>query len=109
MSEAKDAHWSDNEIEALFTTLGKYWVIYQWIEGQLDKLMLLAWGHENWTASQTKFGGMTNKQKIDSLESIVLTMPDSARAYARPDCSRGRDASYPAPPVTGGGYPPPVG
>jgi hypothetical protein len=84
-SEAKVAHWSDNEIEALFTILGKYWVIYQRIEIQLDKLMLLACGHENWTASQTKLVGTTNEQTIDSLKSIVPTTPDFARVYGRPD------------------------
>jgi hypothetical protein len=87
MSEAKDAtpKWIDDDAEALFATLGKYWIIFQWIEGKLDMLMLLAWGHENWNASQTKLARMTNAQKIDSVASIVLTTPGFARVHTRPD------------------------
>jgi hypothetical protein len=73
MSEDAGPGWTDEDTEAAFTTLGKYWITFQWVESLLDKLMLLAWGNENWTASQKKLAGMSNVQKIECVESMVLT------------------------------------
>jgi hypothetical protein len=77
--------WTDTDTDALFRTLGKYWVIFQSIEAQLDKLILLALGSDNWTQSQAQLARMSNAQKIDRVESIVLTSPDFARVHTRPD------------------------
>ena len=85
MSEDAAPKWTDEDTEALFTTLGKYWIIFQWVESLLDQLILLAWGHDNWAASQKKLAGMSNMQKIDCVESIVLTKPDFARVHTRPE------------------------
>jgi hypothetical protein len=85
MSEDAAPKWTDEDTETLFTTLGKYWIIFQWIESLLDKLMLLAWGNENWTASQKKLAGMSNVQKIECVESLVLTTSDFARVHTRPE------------------------
>src|SRR5215207_8234299 len=85
MSDDTSPKWTDEDTEALFTTLGKYWVIFQWVESLLDRLLLLAWGHENWAASQDRLARMSNVQKIDCVESIVLTTPDFARVHTRPE------------------------
>jgi hypothetical protein len=85
MYEDAGLGWTDEDTEAVFTTLGKYWIIFQWIESLLDKLMLLAWGNENWTASQKKLAGMSNVQKIECVESMVLKTPDFARVHTRPE------------------------
>jgi hypothetical protein len=77
--------WTEEDSEHLFATLGKYWVIFQQIESQLDKLLLLAWGHENWTRSQRKLAGMTNAAKVKAVKSVVLTTADFARAHTRPE------------------------
>jgi hypothetical protein len=77
--------WSDKDTDALFSTLGKYWLSFQWIESQLDKILLLAWGHENWAASQARLAKMNNAQKIDSIGSIVLEGSDFKRVHSRPD------------------------
>ena len=85
MSEGADARWTDEDTEALFAVLGKYWVIFQWIEAQLDKLLLLAWGHDNWAAGQGRLARMSNAQKVERVKSIVLTAPDFARVHSRPE------------------------
>jgi hypothetical protein len=85
MSDDALPKWTEEDAEAVFTTLGKYWIIFQWVESLLDRLMLLAWGHENWAASQNRLARMSNAQKIEYVESMVLTTPDFARVHARPD------------------------
>jgi hypothetical protein len=65
--------------------LGRYWIIFQWIEAQLDKLLLLAWGHENWARSQKKLARMTNAEKIQRVELVVLRTSDFARVHTRPE------------------------
>jgi hypothetical protein len=84
MSEAAPK-WTDADTDALFSTLGKYWVIFQSIEAQLDKLLLLAWGSDNWAQSQAKLTRMSNAQKIDRVKTTVLTSPDFARVHTRLD------------------------
>lgn len=84
MSES--AHkWTDADTDAMFSFIGKYLIVFQSIEAQIDKLLLLAWGSDNWTSSQAKLARMSNEQKIDRLKSIVLTTSDFARVHTRPD------------------------
>ena len=88
MTETPDEtppRWTDADTDALFSTLGKYWVIFQSIEAQLDKLILLAWGSENWSKSQAKLRKMSNQEKIKCVESLVLKSSDFARVHTRPD------------------------
>lgn len=87
MSEEKETTptWTEADTEALFSALGKYLIIFQWIEGLLDQLLLLAWGRENWAASQKRLAGMTNAAKIEAVEAIVLNSSDFARVHTRPD------------------------
>jgi hypothetical protein len=78
MVEANDppSSWTEADTDALFTTLGKYWIIFQWTEGQLDQILQLGWGHENWDASHEKLVDMKNYAKIEAVSEMVLTSPD---------------------------------
>lgn len=64
-------------------------IIFQWIEGVLDEILLLAWGHENWATSQAKLAKMTNEEKVDTVKRVVFTSPEFARVHTRPEwCAR---------------------
>jgi len=39
----------DAELDALYASLGRYLIIFQGMEGKLDEILQLAWGHENWS------------------------------------------------------------
>jgi hypothetical protein len=87
MTKALPPHpgWTDADTEAMFAEIGRYVVFFQWIEGKLDQILLLGWGHENWTASQAKLSRMSNSAKIEEVQSLVLNSPDFARVHSRPD------------------------
>jgi hypothetical protein len=74
MSEAMERPpaWTEADTEELFAALGRYWMTFQWIEGRLDQILLLGWGHENWNRSQKKLAGMTNYDKIKAVDTLVL-------------------------------------
>jgi hypothetical protein len=80
---------TDAEIEAederFFATIGKYVIFFQEVEGKVDQILLLAWGLENWTANQAKLARLSNKEKIDAVQDVVLTSPIYARARERPE------------------------
>jgi len=82
---ASRAAWTDADTEALFAALGRYVIVFQWIEGVLDQILLLAWGHENWGSSQAKLAKMKNKQKVDAVKKVVLKSSDFARVHTRPE------------------------
>ena len=79
------AKWTDDDYEKLFANLGRYLIIFQWVEGKLDQILLLGWGHENWTRSHRKLSKMTNDAKILGVEKMVLTSQDFVRVHARPE------------------------
>ncbi len=87
MSEAGGVRheWEEEEYEKLFASIGKYIVFFQSIEAKVDQLLLLAWGHENWQASQRRLAGMSNDDKIQTLVSEVLVSVDFKRVHSRPD------------------------
>lgn len=82
MSENKSA-WTDADTDRMFGTIGRYIVVFQWIEGKLDEILLLGWGHENWEASQTKLAKMANYEKVDAVRAIVRECDGFARARTR--------------------------
>jgi len=84
-STSQNSAWTDADTEALFATVGRYLIFFQWVEGKLDQILLLAWGHENWVASQTKLAKMQNFDKVNAVRDAVLTSPDFARVHTRPD------------------------
>jgi hypothetical protein len=84
-TDSKSCEWKDEEYEALFASIGKYVVFFQSIEEKVGRLLLLAWGQENWSASQRKLAGMSNDDKIQRLESEVLESVDFKRVHTRPE------------------------
>ena len=80
-----DSAWTDADTEALFATIGRYLLTFQWIEGKLDQILLLGWGEDNRTASQARLAGMRNFEKINAVKELVLNSPDFARVHTRPD------------------------
>jgi hypothetical protein len=72
-------NWTDADTEALFATIGRYVVIFQWAEAKLDQILLLGWGQEAWTSGQAKLAGMTNFEKVKATEELVLNSPDFAK------------------------------
>jgi hypothetical protein len=84
-TDGNTSEWSEEEYEKLFASIGKYVVFFQLIEARVDELLLLAWGHENWEASQRKLVGMPNEKKIQRLASEVLQSVDFRRVHTRPD------------------------
>jgi hypothetical protein len=87
MSPTNDAlpRWTETDTEGLFSTLGKYWIIFQAIEAQLDQILLLAWDVTNWAASQKKLAAMSNAQKVEAFEAEVFNSPDFKRVHTRPE------------------------
>jgi hypothetical protein len=71
--------------EELFGTVGRYVILFQWLEGVVDQCLLLLWGHENLTAGQLRLAGMTNQQKVDALRREFHENPANARGRTRPD------------------------
>jgi hypothetical protein len=60
------------ETEQFFAFLGEYVVIFQWIESQLDQIILTAGGNQNWEKTQYRIAKMTNEEKTDEAAAILL-------------------------------------
>lgn len=71
--------------EELFAAIGKYVVLFQWLEGIVDQCLLLLWGHENWAESQYRLAKMKNSEKLDVLLREFRENPANARGRTRPD------------------------
>jgi hypothetical protein len=76
--------WSDKDTEALFASIGRYVMIFQWVEGLLDQMLLLGWDYENWPESQAKLARMRFFDKVEAVKSLVLSSADFVRARSRP-------------------------
>ena len=59
--------------EALFLTVGKYIIFFQWIEGVVDQCLLLLWGHENWAETQKRLAGSHVKSRSSSCDGYELS------------------------------------
>ncbi|MDO9381544.1 MAG: hypothetical protein Q7T86_01650 [Hyphomicrobiaceae bacterium] len=55
------------------------------MEGKLDQILLLGWGHENWTGSQHRLAAMSNYDKVKAAKKMVLESDDFARVHTRPE------------------------
>ena len=53
-------------VEELFSNIGKYIILFQYMESIVDECLLLMWGHKNWEASQDRLVGMTNRMNSPS-------------------------------------------
>lgn len=85
MSGDVDLNWIEDDTDVLFAAIGKYLIIFQWIESLLDKLIILSRGTENFENTQRFLAGLTNKRKIDVVSLAVLTSPDFWRVHTRPE------------------------
>lgn len=78
MPEDARKPWTDAETERFFSCLGKYLVAFQWVEGQLDQIILLYRGHENWAQTQEELANLRLHRKIqivhESLSSPVFNL-----------------------------------
>ena len=52
MNEIDAGRPVDQEADRLYSFVGQYVAIFQWMEAQLDQILLLAYGHENWNWGQ---------------------------------------------------------
>jgi hypothetical protein len=77
--------WTEADSDELFAAIGRYFIIFQSIEGKLDLILLLGWGHENWAASHDKLARMRNVDKVNAVHDMVLQSPDFARVHTRPE------------------------
>ena len=71
------------EADRLYRFLGQYVAIFQWMEAQLDQILLLAYGYENWVSTQTKLAGMRNIDKINAVEAVVTAPSPFGRRPGR--------------------------
>lgn len=85
MTKEDGSRWTDDDTNALFATLGRYWIFFQWIEGQLDQILQLGWGFDNWQETHGKLSRMNNEGKIKAVSKMILTSPDFARVHTRPE------------------------
>src|SRR5580704_5957125 len=85
MTKEDGSRWTDDDTNALFATLGRYWIVFQWIEGQLDQILQLGWGFDNWQETHRKLSRMNNEGKIKAVSKMILTSPDFARVHTRPE------------------------
>lgn len=59
------------ELDAFYLFLGKYVATFQWIEAELDKILLLGKGHDKWAETQAWLATLKNSHKVDAVEAIV--------------------------------------
>ena len=85
MDEDNADRRADEEVDRIYRFLGQYIAIFQWVEAQLDQILLLAYGHENWTETQRKLAGMRNVDRIDAVEAIVKAPSPFGRRLGRPE------------------------
>lgn len=83
MTEDADRR-AEEEGDRLYLFLGRYIATFQWIEAQIDQILLLANGHENWERTQTELAGMRNVDKIDAVERVVMAPRPFSRKAGRP-------------------------
>ncbi len=61
----------DQHLDNLYNFIGQYVLAFQYIEGELDKILLLVIGHDRWHVGQCIIAKLSNRDKIDAVLSIV--------------------------------------
>jgi hypothetical protein len=82
---AENPSWTDADTEGMFAAIGRYLIIFQWVEGKLDQILLLGWGYENSILNQVKLAKMKNFDKVNTVKELVLNSPNFARVHTRPN------------------------
>lgn len=60
------------EAERFFMFVGLYVISFQWLEGKIDEIFLLARGHENYQQTHTWLAQQTNEKKVDALRCLIF-------------------------------------
>ncbi len=69
MKEVDQAHYADSKI---FDDIGKYLVLFQTLESYLDRMIVLAIGHDRYHIGLAVVAKLSNRAKIDILNASVL-------------------------------------
>ena len=80
--------WTDDDLDAMFSVFGRYFIMFQWIESKLDQILLLGWGQENMAAGGERLACMRNADKVDAVRELVFRSPDFSRVHSRPEWCR---------------------
>lgn len=68
--------WEDDpvaidEANRVYSFLGRYVISFQWLEGQIDQILLLARGHQNWEETHKWLSKLKNFEKINAFRDLV--------------------------------------
>jgi len=66
-----ESDWA-RDSDPIFTFLGLYLATFQWIENQLDQIILMAEGFDQWSKTQIKLAKMDNRSKVDAMASAAV-------------------------------------
>ena len=77
----------DATTDEFYLFLGVYVAVFQWMEGQLDQILLLGGGTEKalWQATQARLAGMKNHDTIEAVRSIVRDDGPYAKSKDSPE------------------------
>ncbi|RMB01977.1 hypothetical protein [Eilatimonas milleporae] len=59
------------EAERFYSFVGQYVISFQWLEGQIDQILLLARGHDHWDETHQWLSGLRNVDKIHAFRDVV--------------------------------------
>lgn len=79
------AEWTDADTDQFHLFLGRYVASFQWIEGKLDEIVLLARGHDRWAETQTKLARLNVAGKIKEFEKLAADPAIFPRMGGLPD------------------------
>ena len=71
MREEADDDWA-RDADPLFTFLGLYLATFQWLEGQLDQIILMAEGFDRWAETQELLASMDNRKRVDAMAGAAV-------------------------------------
>lgn len=71
--ETEEERKEQEELGALFKFIGFYIVTFQQVEAELDQIILLILGQERWHVGQGVAALLSNSQKIDLVQTMVLS------------------------------------
>lgn len=71
MTSETNHDWA-RDSDPLFTFLGLYLSTFQWIEGELDQIILLAAGFEIWDNTQDRLARMDNHTKVKAAMAAAI-------------------------------------
>lgn len=69
--------WRDDpnavrEVERFYKFVGEYVILFQWLEGRIDEIFLLARGHERRPDTFSWLARQTNEKKVDAFFELII-------------------------------------